>query len=310
LIHDYGDDIVAIDTFMHGWEGITAVYFLPGDEPALIESGPGSSIEKTLEGLEEAGVDDLAWIVLTHIHLDHAGAAGYLTDRYPSAKVVVRQEGAKHLVDPSRLWASASRIYMGMEKLWGKMEPVPADRIVAISGDTETVPLGKARSLRAIHSPGHARHHMALLDEGSGSLFTGDAIGVYLPEAGVIRPATPPPEFHLEESLETIAKLKALEPKRVFPTHFGPVPDPQAALDEGARRLTDWVGVTQELHERGASQAEIAQAFRDKRDLWYPGLTPDLLEKFEQTTSYEMNAAGMLRYVTKKLEAEQASTES
>ena len=135
VIEDYGGGVVAVDSRMNGWERITAVYYLPGPRPAIIETAPATSLEHVLSGLEEAGAADLDWIVLTHIHLDHAGAAGHLAQRFPRARVVVRAEGAPHLVDPSKLWQSASRLYDDMEGLWGRMIPVSPDRIDAVSTD-------------------------------------------------------------------------------------------------------------------------------------------------------------------------------
>ncbi len=285
---------------MHGFEGVTAVYYLPGPRPALIETGPASSLEHTLKGLEEAGADHLDWIVVTHIHLDHAGAVGHLAKKYPEARVVVRQEGAPHLADPSRLWASASRIYPDMEKLWGGMDPVSEDRIDAVSNDGPVADLGGGRSLDAVYSPGHANHHMALLDAQRGDLYPGDALGVFLPEANVMRPATPPPEFSLEMTIESVEKLRSVGATRVLPTHFGPVPDPAGCFDEAIRRYTQWVEAAEGPLAEGKSIQEIAEVFKEKRFEWYPDLGADVIEKFEQTTSYDMNAMGIVRYLKQR----------
>jgi glyoxylase-like metal-dependent hydrolase (beta-lactamase superfamily II) len=297
LIYDYGD-VLAIDTYMHGWEGVTAVYYLPGSSPAIIDTGPGSSIVRVLQGLEKAGVRRLDWIVLTHIHLDHAGAAGHLAAAFPNARVVVRAEGAPHLINPERLWASASRLYADMAGLWGEMLPVPAERILAVSQDGQAADLGEGRELLAIHAPGHAKHQMALLDKPRGNLFVGDAIGVRLPAAGVIGPVTPPPEFDLEVALGTIRQLDAIRPSRVFPTHFGPVPDPVQAFEEAAGRLTRWVEAAERVFQSGGGVEEIAEALRLRRDNFYPDLDPRLMPKFEHTVSYDLNARGMFRYFT------------
>lgn len=305
LIHDHGT-VVAIDSFMHGWEGITAVYFLPAPRPALIETGPASSLEHVLKGLEEAGVTHLEWIILTHIHLDHAGAVGHLSEKFPGAKVVVRVEGAPHLIDPTRLWASASRLYPDMETRWGAMLPVPEERIVAVSLDEQVADLGDGRVIEAIYAPGHAKHQMALLDASNGDLFVGDAIGVWLPDAGVIRPATPPPEFDLESSLETIDKLKGLRAARVFPTHFGPVPSGDPAFDEGADRISQWVATATEVVSEGGGAEEVTEAFRARAKVDYAHLEPTMIEKFEQTTSYALNAAGIVRYLTKRQDSARA----
>lgn len=297
MIHDYGSGVIGIDTFMHGIEGLTALYHLDGPRPALIESGPGSSIDNISAGLEEAGVDHLDWIILTHIHLDHAGAVGHLAKRFPEARVIVRQEGAPHLVDPSRLWASASRLYPDMERLWGEMLPVDEDRIVAVAEDGVVADLGDGRSIEAHYAPGHAKHQMALLDPSRGDLFTGDAIGVFLPGSPVMRPATPPPDFDLERTIETVEDLRKLNAVRVFPTHFGPIPEPDLAFDEAILRFEQWVEIAKRVFAAGGDTTAIATEFRRQRDDLYRGVPDDLVQKFNNTTSYDLNAAGIFRYL-------------
>jgi glyoxylase-like metal-dependent hydrolase (beta-lactamase superfamily II) len=301
LIHRHGD-VIAIDSVMHGRQGITAVYYLDAQEPAIIETAPTSSLEHVLEGLEEAGVTRLSWIVLTHIHLDHAGAVGHISERFPDARVVVRAEGAPHLIDPSRLWASAARLYPDMEKRWGEMRPVPEDRIDVIDADGIVADLGDGRTLEAIYTPGHAKHHMALYDRSREDLFVGDVIGVYLPDAEAIRPATPPPEFEMEVNLESIERLRAVGAARVFPTHFGPVPDPNAAFDEGAERIRQWVKRAESALSAGGDKEEVIAEFERGAKEDYAHLSEDLLQKFEQTTSYALNAAGIIRYIRKRSE--------
>jgi glyoxylase-like metal-dependent hydrolase (beta-lactamase superfamily II) len=145
--------------------------------------------------------------VVTHIHLDHAGGAGDVASMFPSASVVVHQKGARHLADPSRLMASARAVYGdALDALFGEMAPVPADRIVALD-DVGVVDLGGGRRLDSHYSPGHARHHVGLVDSESGDLYVGDAAGVYIPETGDLRPATPPPDFELDSA--TTARFPA-----------------------------------------------------------------------------------------------------
>lgn len=293
-------EVQTLDTHMHGWPGITAVYLLPGPNPAVIDTGPGSSVEQVLRALKAAKIDSLAWIVLTHVHLDHAGAAGHLAQHFPEAKVVVRQEGARHLADPSRLWASASRLYPNMEELWGEMLPVDPDRIIAISEDGPVVELGDGRRLEAHYAPGHAKHQMALLDSTSGDLFVGDALGVRIPEAGVVRPATPPPEFDLELTVDTAERLHKLGPNRVFPTHYGPAPDVDRIFEEAPRRFTQWVQAGERVYAAGGGLEEMIEDFRVRRREFYPNLDPEIVEKFEYSCSYDLNARGILRYLQQK----------
>lgn len=301
MIQTYDDDaVVAVDTVMGGVEAITAVYYLPGSRPAIVDTGPASSLEHTLAGLEAAGVERLDWIVLTHIHLDHAGACGHLVQRFPDARVVVRVEGAPHLADPSVLWASASRLYPDMEERWGVMLPVPEERITAVSADGTIADLGSGRRLEAVYAPGHARHHMALWEPGSRTLFPGDAAGVFLPGPDAFRPATPPPDFDLGLALDSIKRLRDLGAGRMYPTHFGPVPDPEEALDEGASEMERAVAVARPLFEAGATIEEIAAALAAART---SASDRSASERLDRASSDNLNAAGIHRYLTKQRRA-------
>jgi glyoxylase-like metal-dependent hydrolase (beta-lactamase superfamily II) len=288
--------VVTVDTMMGGLRAITAVYYLPGPHPAVIDTGPGSSVEHTFAGLEAAGVRRLDWIVLTHIHLDHAGAVGHVARRFPEAQVVVRVEGAPHLVDPSRLWASAGRLYPDMEERWGSMLPVVEDRVVAVEADGPVVDLGDGRSLSAVYAPGHAKHHMALWEPGARTLFPGDAVGVFLPGTGAFRPATPPPEYSLELALDSIDRLRALQPRRMYPTHFGPVPDPGEAFTRGAREMEEAVEAARAVVAAGGGIAEIARALAARRS---PDSDRSSLERLDRASSDNLNAAGIHRYLTR-----------
>ena len=294
------DGFELIDTKMHGFKGVTGVFLIKGNKTALIETGPKNRIETVLEGLSAAGVDRLDVIAVTHIHLDHAGAAGTLAARFPEARVFVHEVGAPHLVDPSKLWSSASRIYgEHMEALWGGIDPIPEDRITVLN-DGDKIDLGD-RSLQAVETPGHAYHHHAYLDDHTGTVFTGDALGVRLPDVGVVRPATPPPEFHLEKTIASIARIAALEPAQLCLTHFGPAQAPVADVcDEAVSALNRWAewirgarNTTKDLEEvTKVVSAEARRALEGR-------LSTEQVQRLEQTTSYRMNAMGYMRYFDK-----------
>lgn len=295
-----------IDTRMHGRPGVTGAFVVRGERTALIETGPRSCLDAVTTGLADAGVEELDWIVVTHIHLDHAGAAGALAQRFPGAKVAVHEVGAPHLVDPSKLWSSASRIYGdAMERLWGGIDPIPEDRIHVLEDGAE-LDLGGI-ALRAIETPGHARHHHAILDTSTGNVFTGDALGVRLPDVGIMRPATPPPEFDLEACIASIKKIEALQPSSLTLTHFGPahegvgalgVEDACAASIEALERWNDYVknarATSDDLDEVAAQVKEAVEADQPE------GLPADAVDRMEQTTSYWMNTWGYMRYLDKK----------
>jgi glyoxylase-like metal-dependent hydrolase (beta-lactamase superfamily II) len=293
-----------IDTKMHGYDRITGAFVVHADKTALIETGPKSSADHVFAGLEDLGVDHLDWILVTHIHLDHAGAAGTIARHFPDAMIGVHEVGAPHLADPTKLWASAARIYGDdMERLWGGMDPLPEERIHAL-GDGDKVDLG-GRVLEAVETPGHAYHHHAYLDDASGTLFAGDALGVRLPDIGFVRPATPPPEFHLEKAIASIERLRTLRPDSLCLTHYGPAVD--ATVDEtcdeaiaALRRWGQWVELarTKSLDLDRASELVKQEA----RSAYEDTLPPEAVTRLEQTTSYWMNTWGYMRYFDKREE--------
>lgn len=296
---------ITIDTRMHGRDGITATFVVRGDKTALVETGPKSSIESVRAGLFEAGIDHLDWIVVTHIHLDHAGAAGTLLADFPDARVAVHTVGAPHLIDPAKLWSSAARIYGDeMDALWGGIDPVPEDRIVALE-DGDTVDLG-GRTLTAFDTPGHARHHHAFLDNATGILFAGDALGVRLPDVGIVRPATPPPEFHLEDAVASIERIRSLGAASLWLTHFGPSSEGKSPLDveetcdsaiASLRRWEEWAKAGRDSSRDLDAITEVVRA--KARAALEGQVTTEALDRMEHTTSYRMNTSGYVRYLDK-----------
>ena len=300
------DQPILIDTKMHGTEGITACFVVKGSErTALVETGPKSSLEHVLKGLEDAGVDALDWIVVTHIHLDHAGAAGTIAERFPTARVAVHEVGAPHLADPSKLWSSAARIYgERMDELWGGIDPIDPERITALTGGDE-IDLGD-RKLTAHDTPGHARHHHTYVDDATGIAFTGDAMGVRLADVGVVRPATAPPEFDLEDAIASIEKIRALGANELWLTHFGSQ-KPQSqdeVCDEAVTALRSWAEWVKDARASTDDLDQIAAQVQKRAEEDLGGrLTPDAIDRMEQTTSYWMNTWGYVRYLDRKEKA-------
>ncbi len=231
-------DILQIDTLLAGIPGMTSVQLVRGESPALIDCGAQTTMDVVRRELADAGLgpDDLAWLVLTHIHLDHCGAVGDLSAAFPSATVVVHPRGARHLVEPDRLVQATADVFGRLAPVVGGLAAVDADRIV-VAEDGHVIPIGPDRSLRVVWAPGHARHHMALLDERDGILFAGDAIGLQL-GGGDLYPSIPPPEYDLDAALTSLDVLEALAPERVYVSHSGPVADAGEAFDQARRSQT------------------------------------------------------------------------
>ncbi len=302
--------ITAIDTFYGGRERYTAAYLLTADEPAIVETGPTTSLEPVAAGLHRLGIGarDLAHVVVTHIHLDHAGGVGAIAERYPRASIWVHERGAPHLVDPAKLVASATMVY-GRERmvsLFGDVRPVPADRIRALSGG-DTIELG-GRSLVAWATPGHAKHQVALVDSATGAVFTGDALGIHPPDLPALRPATPPPDYDLELAVDSIERIRALAGELLLFSHFGPVRDVDRVCDLAVRRFRDWTEAVRVALDRGADLDEVVEVLEQvARSDVATGAEAQLdVARFETLSSTRMNAMGIVRYWTKRREREAA----
>ena len=301
-------DLWVIDTCYQSEPGIIASYLLSGPQGvALVDVGSGASLDSLLAGIRATGHDpaEIASILLTHVHLDHAGATGALLRSAPNARVFVHTIGAPHLINPDRLIASATRIYGDqMATLWGEIVPVPAERITAIDDGAELA-VGE-RALRALYTPGHAIHHVAFHDAGAGRLFTGDAAGVRLEGSSYVRPPTPPPDLDLEAWSASIERLRALRPRALYLPHFGEVTgDLDAHFDALRDGLYGWGELMRQGIRAGKTDIELAAdlaaaADPDVARAMPSGETiPHELRRYELATNYLMSAQGYVRYYRK-----------
>lgn len=278
---------------------MTAGYLVEGPAPVLVETGSQSSVPVLLAALADHGVGpaDLAGVAVTHVHLDHAGGVGDVARAFPLATIYVHPRGARHLSDPTRLVASAATVYGdALDGLYGRLEPTDAGRVRAMD-DGEAISLGDGRLLTAVHSPGHAKHHMALHDTGSGALFVGDAVGVRLPGAGPLRPATPPADFDLEQALDSLARFGARSPSALALAHYGMVPgDPLEALAEAADVLTEWASLAAAAWRGGGDvEAALRERFGPEAD----ALTSEQRQRVEALNGIHSNAKGLEQWLAR-----------
>ena len=293
-------DLIAIDCQMSGMDDLVAAFVVPGETVAVIETGPATVAKNLTDGLAALGIgpDDVGYFVGSHIHLDHAGGAGDLVDVFPKATIVVHTEGARHMIDPSKLMKSAYRVFgPKLDDLFGPLRPVPSDRLLAVD-EGDRLDLGKGRTLSIFYAPGHARHHIAVQDSETGVLFVGDSMGVYLPEAGVIRPATPPPDFDLPLALQTLDRYKEIDPTGLYLTHFGPAPAGGDLLARSRERLVRFGDIIRDaLRESDdldfLTERLIEETRDDYAEVW---ADPQLQAKFESLNAFKSSAAGYLRY--------------
>jgi glyoxylase-like metal-dependent hydrolase (beta-lactamase superfamily II) len=285
-----------IDTMLGGWSRVTAGYLIEGPAPVLVETGSQSSVPALLAALSDHGVaaGDLAGIAVTHIHLDHAGGVGDVARAFPNATVYVHERGARHLADPGRLVRSAAMVYGDLlDSLYGRLDPTPAERIHVLE-DGEEVVIGGGRTLTTIDSPGHAKHHLALHDSGSGLLFAGDAVGVRLPDAGVLRPATPPADFDLDQAVTSLRKFRDRSPSGVALAHYGLLPDPIDMLEEAEGILRQWASVAERAWREGADVVAALEAAFGAEMAEVP---EEHRAKLETLNGIHSNAAGLVRWL-------------
>ena len=278
-----------IDLLHVGRRRVIATYLLAGDEPALVDCGPSSCLGALEEALRERGleIEDLRHLVLTHIHLDHAGAAGTLVRRNPSLQVHVSSIGAPHLLDPSRLERSARRLYgEDFDRLWGELAPVPEASLRPVEA--------RVLDLEAFPTAGHASHHVSFIAP-DGTCFAGDAAGVRIEPSSFVLPASPPPDIDLEAWSASLDAIEQRRPTRLWLTHFGPVDDAKEHIALMREQLRTWAervrdGATTEAFARAAEEDLQARA------------DAETAEAYKQAAPFWQSHAGLERYWRKRLE--------
>lgn len=283
-----------------GEEGIIGSYLLAGrNELAVIDPGPGSMIEPLLDAIRQAGFapEDVTHLLATHVHLDHAGSVGSLVKHMPNATVYAHSKGVPHLLDTTKVVASATRIYgERMQQLWGDIEPTPADRVRTMEGGDVLNVAG--RRLEVHYTPGHAIHHVVFFDAHSGDLFAGDTAGVRLQGVDYVRPPTPPPDIDLEAWFESIDTLKKLQPDVLYLGHFGATRNAAHHLERLRDQLILWGNYVLGAMRDNKSEQEILDLLIEQTE---PELTrvtdaPQAPARYEIATNYAMTVQGYMRY--------------
>jgi glyoxylase-like metal-dependent hydrolase (beta-lactamase superfamily II) len=267
-----------LDLLHGGAERVIGSYVLETEDgPAMFDCGPTTCVDALKTGLRSRGLElrDVRHLLLSHIHLDHAGAAGVLVREHPGMQVHVSGVGAPHLVDPARLEASARRLYgEAFDDLWGELAPVPEENVHVVGENV----LG----LSCFPTPGHASHHVSYLDD-AGTLYAGDAAGVRIQPHSTVLPPTPPPEFDLETWLRTLDEIERRAPERLALVHFGVADDVTRHLDELRHRLEEWVALD------GVTEVEFTRT-----------VGRDVDESYEHAMPFWQSYAGLKRYWEKQ----------
>jgi glyoxylase-like metal-dependent hydrolase (beta-lactamase superfamily II) len=261
--------------------------WLIGD--VIVDPGPESCLQNVLKGLD--GIEPRA-VLLTHIHLDHAGAAGTLARLYPNLQVYVHERGAPHMLDPSKLIASATRIYGEyMDVLWGKFEAVPEDRLTVLAGG-ETLSFDSAGSFEVLYTPGHAVHHVTYLRD-EGTAFVGDVAATRPIEGGLVIPPTPPPDINLEDWQKSIELLRKHQPTTLAYTHYGSATDVEHHLDELSTTLTRWGELARDLDPD-------SWFLNVRAEMIHAGAGEDQLDHYLPQPTAQANYVGLRRYWDKR----------
>jgi len=253
------EHIYLIDAETAGIKNFIASYILKGKQTAIVETGPTSSIPNLLSSLNKLHIkpENIAYVAVSHIHLDHGGGAGTLLKHLPKAKVIVHQRGAPHLANPEKLWQQSREVLGKITEMYGKPEPVPEEKIIAAT-DGMHFDIGNNIKLKVIETLGHASHHLSYYETLSEGLFPGDAAGIYLNEIDVIVPTTPAP-FRLDIALKSLDKLINLKPKALYYSHFGKASNAVEKLQTYANQLKLWAKIAKQGIENKQSLESITK---------------------------------------------------
>ena len=293
------DMVYTLDLKFLGYPHSIAAYLVDTSEgPVLIETGPYSTYEVLKSEINRYGygIDEINHVFLSHIHLDHAGAAWALAEQ--GAKVYLHPFGGTHLVNPEKLMESAKRIYQeDMDRLWGEMHPISANELYSVSHLEEIFVGGKR--FQALHTPGHAKHHIAWkIDD---LIFTGDVAGVKI-QKGPVVPPCPPPDINLEDWIHSIDLILACEPTQIYLTHFGVIEDIRDHMHSLKSMINDWSQWVKKNWEAGHNAEELTPKFSEytSQQLLNMGVNPVDVKKYEAANPSWMSVAGLIRYWAKK----------
>jgi glyoxylase-like metal-dependent hydrolase (beta-lactamase superfamily II) len=257
--------VYLLDTYALGQQGTVGAYLVKGPKPTLVDCGYASSFENVLAGLAEVGVmpTEMRYVVPTHVHLDHAGAAGRLIKSMPNAEVVAHERSVPHLVDPTRLIESSTKVFGEMIMgLYGAPDPIPSGRITAV-GKESHLDLGGGLGATIIYTPGHAPHQISVLLDDTKALLTADAVGIVYPGMKALIPTTPPPSFNPKDLATSVENIRQTKPSELLVPHFGVRKDVDWVFDKTVDLVQLWVEKVKVLWKQGRSLDEVSAAMEE-----------------------------------------------
>ncbi|ADQ66118.1 zn-dependent hydrolase, glyoxylase [Halogeometricum borinquense DSM 11551] len=292
------DDVYYVDTGMYETEMYGSVYIIDAERPAFVDTGIGTNHEHLLDALDELDIarEDVEYLLPTHIHLDHAGGAGYLADACPNATVMTHEIGVSHLIDPEKLIAGTKAAVGDQWEFYVEPKPVPEDRIEPLTDGNE-IDLGD-RTLSVFHAPGHAPHQTMFLDSKDDLLFTGDAAGIYVPERGQVRQTSPPSQFDLEACLDDVRTIEEIAPERICFGHFGSCEYSEELMESYKRTLVEWVEAVRQKREELGDDDAVIEHFAEHTQM------TDLWGERKASEEEKLNVRGVLGYLDWQAEQE------
>jgi len=299
-VKKFDNDIYQIDVHMEGKPQRMSCYYIDTSDPILIEVGPSNSFPYLISALESIGIQDIKRTAITHLHLDHVGGIGHLIEKYKDNFVYVHELGIKHLPNPERLWKAVSDVYTEdwLKRNWGAIKPVPIENVKSLN-DGADLKLDLNRNLKALYSPGHAKHHYTFYDEYSGTLFMGDTLGLIYPHGDFVQPNLPPPDFDKEILFQTLDSLEKLEINQLAIAHFGIHKNPYELITSAKESIEDWISFidnVKNLSNDEASNDLVQWLTRNYESL---GIDDKTIKNYIGNGNFVMQVDGIRNYLNK-----------
>jgi len=283
---------------MEGKPQRMSCYYIDTSDPILIEVGPSNSFPYLISALESLGIQDIKRTAITHLHLDHVGGIGHLNEKYKENFVYVHELGLKHLPNPERLWKAVSDVYTEewLKKNWGEIKPIPLENIKKLN-DGADIKIDKNRIIKALYSPGHAKHHYSFYDETSGTIFMGDTLGLIYPHGNFVQPNLPPPDFDKEVLFSTLEHIEKLELKQVAIAHFGIHSNPYELINNAKESIDLWLQFIDNLPD--LTQKEASDRLVEWLVANYKSLNIDdkTISNYIGNGNFEMQINGVRNYL-------------
>ena len=296
----FDNKVYQIDVHMEGKPQRMSCYYIDTSDPILIEVGPSNSFPYLISALESLGIQDIKRTAITHLHLDHVGGIGHLNEKYKENFVYVHELGLKHLPNPERLWKAVSDVYTEdwLKKNWGEIKPIPLENVKTLN-DGADINLAKNRNLKAIYSPGHAKHHYTFYDAFSGTIFMGDTLGLIYPHGSFVQPNLPPPDFDQEILFETLNKIEKLNLNQLAIAHFGIHKNPYELITSAKQSIEDWISFINKVKNLSNDEASNDLVKWLTRNYESLGIDNKTIKNYIGNGNFVMQVDGIRNYLNK-----------